>query len=64
MKDGIGGKIIKEFVGLRAKAYNCLEAAQLERKINYLRKKKIDVDTLKEDPKDFVKDNKLISKTQ
>ena len=43
---------------------NCLEAAQLERKINYLRKKKIDVDSLKEDPKDFVKDNKLISKTQ
>ena len=30
---------------------NCLEAAQIERKINYLRKKKIDVDSRKEDKK-------------
>ena len=28
---------------------NCLEAAQIQRKVNYLRKKKIDGDSLKED---------------
>ena len=49
-KQNLNFKIIK----------NCLEAAQIERKINYLRKKKIDVDSLKEDQKDFVKNNKLI----
>ena len=43
---------------------NGLETAQIERKINYLRKKKIDVDSLKEDEKEFVKNNKLILKTQ
>ena len=32
---------------LKLKDYkNCLEAAQIERKVNYLRKKKIDVDRL------------------
>ena len=77
MKGELGGQIMKEFVGLRAKTYsyltdnndedekakgttryiikrkckfqdykNCLEAAQMERKIKYLRKKKIDVDRL------------------
>ena len=97
MKDELGGKIMKEFVGLRARTYsylkdkndgdekakgtkrciikiklkflgdkNCLKAAQLGRKINnrYLRKKKIDVDSLKEDKKEVVKNNKLTSKTQ
>ena len=49
-KQNLNFKIIK----------NCLEAAQIERKINYLRKKKIDVDSLKEDQKGFVKNNKLI----
>ena len=34
---------------------NCLEAAQLERKINYLIKKDIDIDSLKEDQKEFLK---------
>ena len=34
---------------------NCLEAAQLERKINYLIKKEIDIDSLKEDQKEFLK---------
>ena len=38
---------------------NCSEAAQIERKINYFRKKKIDVDSQKE----FIKKN-LILQTQ
>ena len=42
---------------------NCLEAAQIETKTNYLRKK-IDVDSLKVDQKEFVKNNRLILKTQ
>ena len=95
MKDELGEKIMKEFVGLRAKTYsyliddgsedkkakgtkkcvikrklkfqdykNCLEAAQIERKINYLRHKQIDVCSLKEDQKEFVKNNKLILEQQ
>ena len=83
-----GGKIMKEFVGLRAKKItmikikkrkeqrvikrklkfqdhkNCLEVVQIERNIKYLEKKKINVDILKEDQKEFVKNNKLISKIQ
>ena len=43
---------------------NCLEAAQIERKKNYLREKKIGVDSLKEDKKEFIKNNKLILKTK
>ena len=43
---------------------NCLAAAQIKRKVNYLRKKKIDVDSLKEDQKEAVENNKLILKTQ
>ena len=42
---------------------NCLEAAQIESKINYLRKKKIDVDSLMENQKEFV-NNKIILRTQ
>ena len=37
-----------------------LETAQIERKVNCLRKKKIDVDSLKEGQKEFVKNNELI----
>ena len=37
---------------------------KIERKINYLRKKRIDVDSLKEDNKEFAKNKKLILKLQ
>ena len=43
---------------------NCLEAAQTENKINDLEKNKIVVDNLKEERKEFIKNNKLILKTQ
>ena len=39
---------------------NCLEATQLENKINYLEKDKIDIDSIKE----FIKNNKSILKIQ
>ena len=39
---------------------NCLEAAQIESKINQLEKKKISIDSLKEDHKEFIKNSKLI----
>ena len=42
---------------------NCSEAVQIENKISHFRKK-IDVDSFKEDQKDFVKNNKLILKAQ
>ena len=41
---------------------NC--AAETEKKINYSEKYKFDVDSLKEDQKELVKNNKLILKTQ
>ena len=48
--------IIRE---LKSQEYkNCLKAAQIDRKINCLRKKEIDVDSLKKRPK-----NKLILRT-
>ena len=43
---------------------NCLEAAQIENKLNHSEKNKIDVDSIKEDEKEFPKNNKLILKTQ
>ena len=71
MEDELGGQIMKEFVGLRAKTYSYLtdnydedKKARIERKMNYLRKKKIDVDSLKEDKKESIKNNKLILKAQ
>ena len=42
---------------------NCSEAAQIGKKINYLEKNKFDVDSLKEDKKEFIKNNKPILKT-
>ena len=60
MKDELGGQVIKNFVGLRAKTYSylkdnlkfrdykkCLKASQIENIINYLEKKQIDADSLK-----------------
>ena len=50
---------------LKFKDYkSCLEAAQIENKINHLEKNKIVVDCLKEDQNEFIKNNKLILKTQ
>ena len=43
---------------------NCLEAAQMENKINHLEKNKIDVDSLKEDQEEFIRNNKSTLKTQ
>ena len=42
----------------------CLEATQLESKINKLEKNKLCVDCLTENSKEFLKNNKLISKLQ
>ena len=43
---------------------NCLEATQLENKINHLEKNEINIDFPEKDHKDFIKNNKLIFKTQ
>ena len=43
---------------------NFLEAAQIENKINHSEKNQTEVDSLKEDKKEFLKDNNLIVKTQ
>ena len=42
---------------------NCLEGNELENKINHPEKNKIDLDTLKEDHKVHIKNNKLMLKT-
>ena len=46
---------------------NCLEATQLENKMNYLEKNKIGIDSFfcyKRKHKEFIRNNKLILKTQ
>ena len=43
---------------------NFLEAAQIENKINHSEKNQTEMDSLKEDKKEFLKDNNLIVKTQ
>ena len=43
---------------------NCLEAAQIENIINHLERNKIGIVSLKEDHVEFIKNNKLILKTQ
>ena len=42
----------------------CLEATQLDNKINYLEKIKINIDNPKKDKKEFIKNNKLILKAK
>ena len=42
----------------------CLEATQLENKIKYLEKNKIDIASIKENHKEFIKDNKSILQIQ
>ena len=48
----------------KMKVLTFLEASQLENKINKLEKNKVDVDSLRENYKDFIKNNKLILKSQ
>ena len=43
---------------------NCLEVNQPYNKINYLEKNEINVDSIKTDHKEFIKNNKLILKTR
>ena len=43
---------------------NCLEATELENKINHREKNKIDVDSLKRDHKEFIKNKKVTLKSQ
>ena len=43
---------------------NCFEATQLDDKINYIEKNKIDIDGIKENHKEFIKNNKSILITQ
>ena len=43
---------------------NCLELTQFENKINYLEKNKMDIDSIKENHKEFIKNNKSILKIQ
>ena len=42
---------------------NCLEATIFEKKINYLEKNEINIDSFKKNHKEFTKNNKLILKT-
>ena len=60
-------KVQESVIKRRFKCENyksCLEATQLENKLNYLEKNKIDIDSLKENYKQFIKNNKSILKTQ
>ena len=43
---------------------NCLEATQIEKKISYLGKNKINIDSVKKNHKQFMRKNKSIIKTQ
>ena len=43
---------------------NCLEATQLDNKIKYLEKSKINIDSIKKNHKKFIRNSKLILKTQ
>ena len=55
----------KKWLKLEIEYYeNCLEATQIEKKINYLEKNELDVDSLRKNQKAFIKNNKLILKLQ
>ena len=43
---------------------NCLEAIKFENQINHLEKNKTDIDRIKENHKEFIKNNKSILKTK
>ena len=43
---------------------NCLEATRFENKINHLEKNQIDIDSIKKNHKELIKNNKLILQTQ
>ena len=43
---------------------NCLEATQLANKVNHLEKSRIDIDSFKKGYKEFIRNNKLVLKTQ
>ena len=58
------GKTTKKFIIKKIKFEhykNCLEARQLDKKVNYLGKNEVNIE---EDYKEFIKNNKLILKTQ
>ena len=71
MKDELGGKQIKGFAALRAKTcsyltsstgedyIHCLEATQLENKVNQLEENKVDVESLRKSYKEFAKNKKI-----
>ena len=43
---------------------NCLEATQLEDKMNYVEQNTIDIDSVKENHKEFIENSKSILKIQ
>ena len=52
-------------IKLKSKNYkSCLEATELDNKINYLEKNKIDINSINENIKRFIKNNKSILKTR
>ena len=53
-KKGQKKRVIKRNIKFRDNK-RCLKPSQIKNKINYLEKKKIDVDCLKEDKKEFIK---------
>ena len=58
------GKTTKKFIIKKIKfehQKNCLEARQLDKKVNYLGKNEVNIE---EDYKEFIKNNKFILKTQ
>ena len=64
IKSKIHKKVCNKKNKLQFESYkNCLEATQLENKINY-KEKKINIDSLKKNHKQFIKNNKSILKTQ